>query len=180
MAKATGCKPVQLDNQYKSIVNHVVDEKDGNLNSVIYIPDGATLPQVKLPVKSGYTFIGWRDLYNEKAPLMNAGSGKITEGMDLVAVFKKGTVNYKVKYNTNGGTVVKEATVKANTTLKKPADPKRTNYKFTGWYRDKALTQAWNFTTTPVTANTTLYAGWESTNKAKPTASKVLVNGKAV
>jgi uncharacterized repeat protein (TIGR02543 family) len=100
--------------------------------------------------------------------------------MDLVAVFKKGTVNYTVKFNSNGGTAVKDATAPANTYLKQPTAPTKANYKFTGWYKDAKLTQPWNFTTNPVTSNTTLYAGWESTNNAKPTASKVLVNGKAV
>lgn len=170
---------IQLDNQYKSIVSHVVDETNGNLNSFVSVPSGADFPQVKLPTKAGYTFIGWRDLYNEKAPLWNAGSGKVTEDMAMIAVFKKGTVNYTVKYNANGGTAVKDATVKANTTLKQPTVPTKANYKFTGWYKDSALTQPWNFAY-PVTSNLTLYAGWESTNNAKPTASKVLVNGKAV
>lgn len=161
-------------------MSHVVDVKNGNLNSVINVPDGAFFPAVKLPVKSGYTFIGWQELYEDNGPLWNAGSGKVTEDMTMIAVFQKGTVNYKVKYNSNGGSTVKEATIKANTNIKKPADPKRTGYKFTGWYIDKACTRAWNFSTDPVRRNTTLYAGWESTNNAKPTSSKVLVNGKTV
>ena len=167
---------VQLDNANKSLVPHVVDTTDGNLNSFVSVPSGADFPQVKLPTKAGYTFIGWRELNNEKGPLWNAGSGKVIEDMDLVAVFKKGTINYTVKFNSNGGTAVKDAKVPANTTIKQPTAPTRTSYKFTGWYKDSKLTQAWNFTT-PVTANTTLYAGWESTNNAKPIASKVLVNG---
>jgi len=168
---------VQLDNQYKSIVPHVVDTTDGNLYSFVSVPSGADFPQVKLPTKAGHTFIGWRDLYNDKAPLWNAGSGKVTEDMALIAVFKKGAVNYTVKYNSNGGTAVKDAKVPANTTIKQPTAPTRTGYKFTGWYKDSALTKPWNFTTNQVTANMTLYAGWESTNNAKPIASKVLVNG---
>ncbi|MBD8048127.1 InlB B-repeat-containing protein [Clostridium faecium] len=171
---------IQLDNANKSLVPHVVDETDGNLNSFIIVPDGAKLPQVKLPVKSGYTFIGWRELFNDKAPIWNEDTDKVTDDISFVAVFKKGTVNYTVKYNTNGGTAVKDTTIKANTSIKKPADPKRTGYKFTGWYKDSALKEAWNFSTDLVRRNTTLYAGWESTNNAKPTASKVLVNGKAV
>ena len=168
---------VQLDNANKSIVPHVVDETNGNLNSFVSVPSGADFPQVKLPTKSGYTFIGWRELNNEKGPLWSAGSGKVTEDMTLIAVFKKGTVNYTVKYNSNGGTAIKNATVVANTYAKKPAIPTKKGYKFTGWYKDSALTKPWNFTTNQVTANMTLYAGWESTNNAKPIASKVLVNG---
>lgn len=171
---------VQLDNEYKSIVSHVVDETNGDLISRVVVPDGADFPQVKLPTKPGYTFIGWRDLNNDNGPLWNAGSGKVTEDLYLIAVFKKGAVNYTVKFNSNGGTAVKDVTTPANTTIKQPTAPTKDNYKFTGWYKDIALTKPWNFTTNQVTANTTLYAGWESTNNAKPTASKVLVNGKAV
>jgi uncharacterized repeat protein (TIGR02543 family) len=171
---------IQLDNANKSLVSHIVREENGTQYSFITVPDGAKLPQVKLPVKSGYTFIGWRELFNDKAPIWNEDTDKVTDDISFVAVFKKGTVNYTVKYNTNGGTAVKDTTIKANTSIKKPADPKRTGYKFTGWYKDSALKEAWNFSTDLVRRNTTLYAGWESTNNAKPTASKVLVNGKAV
>lgn len=107
---------VQLDNEYKSIVSHVVDETNGNLNSFVSVPSGAYFPQVKLPTKPGYTFIGWRDLNNANGPIWNAGSGKVTEDLTLIAVFQKGIAN----------------------------------------------------ASRPVTSNT---------NNAKPTASKVLVNG---
>lgn len=84
---------VQLDNQYKSIVPHVVDETDDNLNSFVTVPSGSDFPQVKLPVKPGYTFIGWQELYEDNGPLWNAGSGKVTKDMTMIAVFQKGTVN---------------------------------------------------------------------------------------
>lgn len=171
---------IQLDNQYKSLVSHVVDETDGYLNSFVTVPDGADFPQVKLPTKPGYTFIGWQEHLNTNGPLWNAGSGKVTKDMELVAVFKKGNISYTVKFNSNGGTTVKNATAPANTYLKQPTAPTKANYKFTGWYKDAKLTQPWNFKAIPVTSNITLYAGWESTNNAKPTSSKVLVNGKVV
>ena len=67
---------IQLDNQYKSLVSHVVDETDGYLNSFVTVPDGADFPQVKLPTKSGYTFIGWQEHLNTNGPLWNAGSAR--------------------------------------------------------------------------------------------------------
>ena len=42
----------------------------------------------------------------------------------------------------------------------KPSDPTRTGYEFTGWYKDAACTQAFDWTS-EVTKHITLYAGWE-------------------
>ena len=172
---------IQLDNAYKSIVPHYVrEDENGDLYAYITVPEGAKLPQVKIPEKAGYTFIGWRDLNNSKAPIWNEYTDKVTKDMSFVAVFQKGTVNYKVSFNTNGGSAVKAATVKANTKLTKPANPTKSGYKFTGWYLDKNCTEPWDFSKHIVRRNTTLYAGWEKVITANPTSSKVIVNGKAV
>lgn len=143
------------------------------------VPHGAKLPEVKVPTKSGYTFIGWRDLYNEKAPIWNEYTDVVTKDMALIAVFQKGTVNYTVTFNSNGGSAVKSATVKANTKVAKPADPVKSGYKFTGWYLDSACTEPWDLSNI-VRKNITLYAGWEKIITANPTTSKVIVNGKEV
>lgn len=172
---------IQLDNAYKSLVPHYVREDEyGDLYAYITVPEGAKLPQVKIPEKAGYTFIGWRDLNNSKAPIWNEYTDKVTKDMSFVAVFQKGTVNYTVSFNTNGGSAVKAATVKANTKVTKPANPTKSGYKFTGWYLDKKCTEAWDFSKHIVRRNTTLYAGWEKVITAKPTSSKVIINGKAV
>ena len=68
---------------------------------------------------------------------------------------------YTVKFNTNGGSTVNDLSgVAFNTTISKPIDPKKNGYTFSGWFKDTALTQPWNFTTDKVTANTELYAKW--------------------
>ena len=172
---------IQLDNEYKSLVPHYVrEDEDDGLYAYITVPPESKLPQVKLPEKAGYTFIGWRDFHNSKAPIWNEYTDKVTKDMTLIAVFQKGTVNYTVSFNTNGGSAVKAATVKANTKVAKPANPTKSGYKFTGWYLDKDCTEPWDFNTNIVRRNTTLYAGWEKVITANPTSSKVLVNGKAV
>lgn len=38
----------------------------------------------------------------------------------------------------------------------------REGYRLTGWYTDPALTRLWDFDADTVTANMTLYAGWEA------------------
>ena len=41
-----------------------------------------------------------------------------------------------------------------------PANTTRAGHVFGGWYADEALSNAWDFDTDTVTANTTLYAKW--------------------
>ncbi len=172
---------IQLDNAYKSLVPyHVREDEYGDPCAYVTVPEGEKLPQVKLPEKAGYTFIGWREYSSPGEPFVNEYTDRVTKDMTLMAVFQKGTVNYTVNFNTNGGSTVKAATVKANTKVAKPANPTKSGYKFTGWYLDKDCTEPWDFNTNIVRRNTTLYAGWEKVITANPTSSKVLVNGKAV
>lgn len=67
---------------------------------------------------------------------------------------------YVVAFNPNNDTIGDSDVVKANTLIKKPANPTKSGYVFVNWYKDSKLTQVWNFATDTVTANTTLYAGW--------------------
>ena len=45
--------------------------------------------------------------------------------------------------------------------LNRPADPTREDYRFTRWTTDKAGNEPFNFSTTVINANLTLYANWE-------------------
>ncbi len=44
--------------------------------------------------------------------------------------------------------------------IPQPAAMNKTGYAFAGWYKDAALTNAWNFDTDTVSGDTTLYAKW--------------------
>ena len=67
---------------------------------------------------------------------------------------------YTVTFNTNGGSNVPSQRVNADATVAEPTAPTRDHYEFDGWYRDSALTTPAEFPIT-VTANVTLYAGWD-------------------
>ncbi len=64
-----------------------------------------------------------------------------------------------VKFNSQGGSSVKDQTPASGSTVTKPADPTREGYTFAGWYTDAACTKAYDFSAA-VTADMTLYAKW--------------------
>ena len=68
-------------------------------------------------------------------------------------------ISYTVKFDSNGGSNVKDKIVKRNSVVKAPEFPTKEGYTFAGWYTDKELTTAYNFDT-PVTKGFTLYAKW--------------------
>lgn len=67
-----------------------------------------------------------------------------------------------VRFETNGGSVLPEQTVRRGQTLAVPDEPVRERYRLAGWFTDAALTQPWDFAHDVVTANMTLYAAWEA------------------
>jgi uncharacterized repeat protein (TIGR02543 family) len=169
---------VQLDNEYKTLVSHVIKVDGDTMYSGFTTVEGAKLPRVKGPFKPGYTFIGWRDLDDRNGKIWNHDTDIITKDTVFVAVFKKGSTFYKVRFNSNGGTPIEDVTVESNDSIKKPKDPVKEGYRFTGWYKDSACTQAWDFVNDVVGADITLYAGWINPYaEAKPTTSRVLVDG---
>lgn len=103
-----GFKPVnvsfniELDNEYKSLISHVIRIDGDTLYSGFTTIEGAKLPRVKGPYKPGYTFIGWRDLDDDSGKIWDHDTDIITKDTIFVAVFKKGSTFYKVKFNSNG------------------------------------------------------------------------------
>ena len=66
-----------------------------------------------------------------------------------------------VTFENNNESVATTEKVENGKLVKKPtADPAKANYVFSGWYSDEECTIPYNFNT-PVTANITLYAGWD-------------------
>lgn len=70
-------------------------------------------------------------------------------------------VNYTVTYDVAGGVAMASSKVVNGKTVKQPATPVKNGYKFVGWYADSDYTALYNFDSTPVTSNITLYARFE-------------------
>ena len=72
----------------------------------------------------------------------------------------RGVVNYTVTFNSMGGSAVPSRNVASGAQINKPADPVKDGFRFGGWYKQTALTNAWDFATDAVTGKTVLYAKW--------------------
>ena len=73
---------------------------------------------------------------------------------------------YTVTFNINGhGSAPSQQVVNTGGTASQPSNPSATGYNFGGWYQEAGCTNAWNFSTTITSSNTTsgnrnLYAKW--------------------
>ena len=76
---------------------------------------------------------------------------------------------YTVTFKANGGTFAdgkdtKTETVESGNAATKPTDPTNGDKVLAGWYEDRDLTKKFDFST-PVTADITLYAKWQTTSE---------------
>lgn len=123
---------------------------------------------------SGYEFKGW---YNGDTLISSDESYTFTADSDieLTAKFEKIRVvgigggsgassTCTVKFDTNGGSKIANVKVNRNKTVSKPANPEKEGYVFDGWYTDKGLTKAYDFSE-KVSKGFTLYAKWVETTE---------------
>ncbi len=78
---------------------------------------------------------------------------------------------HTVSFDTGGYAPAPDAlhTVIIGSTIDSPdTKPVRDGYVFTGWYRDAATTQPWDFLADTVTEDATLYAGWRNAGIVYP------------
>ncbi len=112
--------------------------------------DGA-VPEKSADAEYTYTFEGWSPAISE-----------VTEDITYTARFvPTASVRHTVKFETNGGSEISDATVADGETLAKPSDPTRAGYTFKGWYKDSELSNEYDFALA-VNENFTLYAKWEA------------------
>lgn len=140
-------------NQYTVSFN--VDGGSTVVNQTISYLQKATKPDD--PTKTGYTFGGW---YTDS--VFNTPFDFTTKTItDDTTIYAKWIPNdYKVSFDTDGGSFVSDVTTKYNTSITTPITPIKVGYTFSEWYKDSGLINVWDFTTDKVTDNITLYAKW--------------------
>ena len=128
-----------------------VDKADGSTPTTTNYKYGADV-KVSEPTRTGYTFAGW-DI--EVPATMPNGDVTITA---------KWIINqYKITFNSNGGSAVDEITANYGDAITAPANPTRTGYTFAGWditipatmpAENLVATAKWTLNTYSITVNT--------------------------
>lgn len=138
---------------------------------------GVTANDWKAP-RDGYQITGWytdvtcTEEYDFSTP--------IESNLTLYAGWgtAPGMVNVKFEFGYSGA-ADKEVAIKDGTKINQMHAPKVDRYgmDFMGWYKDEALTEAWDFETDTVSGDTTLYAKFEQTiNIPKDADGNVIYN----
>lgn len=121
--------------------------------------------------KTGFTFTGWNTQADGKGTsyaantLLTMGSVNVTlyakwVGNSYSGGYSPNQVSYSLIFESNGGSKVATRSILHNDKSTEPEAPTKAGYTFAGWYKDSALTKAWDFTKDVLTEHTTLYAKW--------------------
>lgn len=79
----------------------------------------------------------------------------------LMVSCKGKELDFKVTFQTNGGSEVPAQTVKQGELVARPGNPTKENHTFGGWYKESELTNEWDFSADRVNSDITLYAKWD-------------------
>ncbi len=82
---------------------------------------------------------------------------------------------YTVSFETDGGTMTAAQEVSKGSTAVRPEDPRKEGFIFGGWYKDKELTEIFNFVT-PIRSDTTVYAKWIREEEPEQTVQEPAVS----
>lgn len=150
-------KDITLYAKWKS--NYVTVKFDtqgaGNIESQL-VERGS---QAKRPgdlTKENCEFLGW--FTDSSASTVFNFESKVTEDITIYAGWHQ--TAFTVKFESNGGSAVASVVANPNTLIAKPADPTKEGYHLEAWCTDSDLTTAWNFDTSQVKGDITLYAKW--------------------
>ncbi|MDN4070629.1 InlB B-repeat-containing protein [Paenibacillus vini] len=124
------------------------EDWDGTVLKTETVNHGANATAPASPSRTGYTFTGW-----------DKGFSNVTGALTVKAQYEAN--QYTVSFDSNGGSPVASVTADFDSLIVAPTEPTLEGFTFAGWYKDEALTQAWNFTTDTVPLDgITLYAKW--------------------
>jgi len=123
------------------------------------VNSGGRVAEPPAPTRSSYTFGGWYTSTSYTTQ-WNFATSTVTAPITLYAKW-----SCTVTFNAQSGSPTpptQTVAVGGKATTPNPA-PTRVGYTLAGWYTSTAYTTQWNFSTSTVTANTTLYARWSCT-----------------
>lgn len=112
----------------------------------------------------GFIFSGWNTASDNTGEHFAPGDTLIMSNrpITLYAQWTNNTIaRHTVTFDPQGGSNVNSVTISHGETVTMPADPTRTGYSFTGWFKERDCINLWNFTTDVVTGPLILYANWK-------------------
>ena len=140
------------------------DSKGGSEVNPAKVGSGKTVTAPAAPTKAKSIFAGWYTSKDKGVTLSEtAWDFSKNTVTDEITLYAKWIEAWTVTFNANNGSEEKSVDVEKGKTVKKPADPKKDNYTFEGWYTDKACKKNFDFTTA-ITGDLTLYAKWKPVN----------------
>ena len=145
--------------------NITLKANNGEPDTTIIVLTGEFIPRPAVPVREGYTFIGWY-IDEECTTAWNFEVNKVEGHMTLYGGWEEKAPEpseYEITFKLNNGQPDSTVSVEEGSLVPRPAVPVREGYTFIGWYIDSGCTSAWNFDTDRPTADMTLYGGWEKT-----------------
>lgn len=128
---------------------------------------GDKLLNIQTPEYEGYQFMDWYLDAEFKTQKLDLSSYILTGG---VTIYAKWARELELTYDRNDpvpnddgqSTVIQQMVGYYGYPVPfVPEDPEYLHYRFTGWYRNPAATVPFDVTSDVLTADTTLYAGWE-------------------
>ena len=106
------------------------------------------------PTRNGYKFTGW--YLDEALTIPFSFSEKVEKNTVLYAGWE--AIENIIKYETSGGTKIKDGVFVTGETLVLPTSPTKEGYTFGGWYTDSLCTN--KYIEGVVSSSFTLYACW--------------------
>ncbi len=104
-------------------------------------------------------------------PIAAAGTETITYTKPAPSTPSTGggaSTSYTVTFDSNGGSKVESIKARRGNTIKEPTAPTKDGYIFDGWYKDSGFTTKFNFASTTIIKDTTLYAKWIKDGEEEP------------
>ncbi len=158
----------------------VVTDSNGRVSGGGEYLKNSEVTLVAVP-NSGYSFVGWHEGDTVVSTESNYTFTAVSD-VELTAKFNKRTASrrsgggftHTVKFETNGGTKVPNKTSNGNVTITEPKAPTKEGFSFAGWYTDKELTKAYDFST-KVSKSFTLYAKWEEIEGVKVDDNQIIL-----
>lgn len=133
------------------------DYNDGvTLSTTVEVESGDAVQKPDDPQRTGYTFEYW---YADDQGEAYSFSTPVTSNLTLRA--KWSAIEYVVTVYLYDGNTYEEK-VGYGEQFKEPDEPQREGYEFTGWFKDQACMNAFDFSSA-IYANTAVYAGWMNT-----------------